>query len=265
MSQHLLDEIEAVCGISFPQGVELVPGWADICRGVAAWALSARRVRALRHSGRGRSPQGVDLILEACAQLKAEERVVHSGCLRRRFTRRDLPRCAEKARALQVVIASGCWAFRSQGRTGAALSELRRVPLSILGTRAIRVRAHRSGRLRRTADHDASRRSIGEASGRRSLPQRSSAPPASSQTPCAVSSRAKYWRGSGEPASAWLRRIYRSAGAWTGSRASCEPGRTAAARRCKRPDAAVARVPQTQPVHEPAIRLSGEERLHGRS
>jgi glycosyltransferase involved in cell wall biosynthesis len=72
MSQNLLEEIEALGGIRFAQGAELVPGWAD---GTAALPHepylrdgTARFVAA----GNVAPWKGIDLILDACGKLHSE-------------------------------------------------------------------------------------------------------------------------------------------------------------------------------------------------
>ena len=102
MSQHLLDEIEAVCGISFPQGVELVPGWADISEALPHGPYLRDGCARFVTAGAVTPNKGVDLILEACAQLKAEDASFTVDVYGDGFNEGDLPRCAEKARALQV-------------------------------------------------------------------------------------------------------------------------------------------------------------------
>jgi glycosyltransferase involved in cell wall biosynthesis len=70
VSQHLLDEIESVSGITFPQGSDIVAGWADL-----SYALPhepyLREGRARFVAASALYPhKGIDLILEASARLK---------------------------------------------------------------------------------------------------------------------------------------------------------------------------------------------------
>ncbi len=72
MSQHLLDEIERLSGITFPQGTELVPGWADVSDVLPHEAYLRDGVARFVTAGAVREHKGIDLILEASARLKAE-------------------------------------------------------------------------------------------------------------------------------------------------------------------------------------------------
>jgi glycosyltransferase involved in cell wall biosynthesis len=70
VSQHLLDEIESVSGITFLQGSDIVAGWADL-----SYALPhepyLRDGRARFVAASSVSPhKGIDLILEASTRLK---------------------------------------------------------------------------------------------------------------------------------------------------------------------------------------------------
>lgn len=72
VSQHLLDEIETISGITFPQGSDIVAGWADL-----SLALPHRPYLRDGHArfvmaGGMYSHKGVDLVLEASARLKAD-------------------------------------------------------------------------------------------------------------------------------------------------------------------------------------------------
>jgi glycogen synthase len=70
VSQHLLDEIESVSGITFPQGYDIVTGWADLS-GALPHEPYLRNGRARFVTACAVYPhKGIDLILEASARLK---------------------------------------------------------------------------------------------------------------------------------------------------------------------------------------------------
>jgi glycosyltransferase involved in cell wall biosynthesis len=72
VSQHLLDEIETVSGISFPHGADIVAGWADLSHAVPH-ELYLQEGRARFVAAGGIYPhKGIDLMLGASARLKAE-------------------------------------------------------------------------------------------------------------------------------------------------------------------------------------------------
>jgi glycosyltransferase involved in cell wall biosynthesis len=106
MSQHLLDEIERIAGISFPQTTHLVPGWADISAVSPHEPYLHGGVTRFVTAGRVAAHKGADLILEACARLQAEgESFIVDW-----FGDGELARYADKARAMHL---SDC--FRLQG------------------------------------------------------------------------------------------------------------------------------------------------------
>jgi glycogen synthase len=70
VSQHLLDEIESLSGITFPQGADIIAGWADLS-GVLPHEPYLRDARARFVAASAVYPhKGIDLILEASARLK---------------------------------------------------------------------------------------------------------------------------------------------------------------------------------------------------
>lgn len=72
VSQHLLDEIESTAGITFPQGADIVGGWADLSCALPHLPY-LRDGQARFVAAGGIFPhKGIDLILAASAQLKAE-------------------------------------------------------------------------------------------------------------------------------------------------------------------------------------------------
>jgi glycogen synthase len=98
VSQHLLDEIESLSGITFPQGSDIMAGWADLS--------SALPHEPYLRDGRARfvaastiSPhKGIDLILEASSQLK-EDGLDFSVDV---FGDGELRRYVDMARSLQL-------------------------------------------------------------------------------------------------------------------------------------------------------------------
>ena len=70
VSQHLLDEIESLSGITFPQGADIIAGWADLS-GALPHEPYLRDGRARFVAASAVYPhKGIDLILEASARLK---------------------------------------------------------------------------------------------------------------------------------------------------------------------------------------------------
>jgi glycosyltransferase involved in cell wall biosynthesis len=70
VSQHLLDEIESVSGITFPQGSDIVAGWADLSHAVPHEPY-LRNGRARFVAASSVVPhKGIDLIVEASARLR---------------------------------------------------------------------------------------------------------------------------------------------------------------------------------------------------
>jgi glycogen(starch) synthase len=114
MSQHLLDEIETLCGITFPQGVELVPGWADTSGAVPHGPYLQDGGARFVTAGAVAPHKGVDLILEACAQLKAEGAPFTVDVYGDGIGEGELWRYADKARALQVDDRFHLFGLRSQ-------------------------------------------------------------------------------------------------------------------------------------------------------
>jgi glycogen synthase len=102
MSQHLLDEIETLCGISFPQGVTLIPGWADVSNAVPHGPYLPEGGARFVAAGAVAPHKGIDLILQACADLKAEGATFTVDVYGDGFGEGDLLRYAEKARSMQV-------------------------------------------------------------------------------------------------------------------------------------------------------------------
>ena len=71
VSQHLLDEIESLSGITFPQHADIVAGWVDLSDALPHEPyLRDGRARFVA-AGTIAPHKGIDLILEASAQLKA--------------------------------------------------------------------------------------------------------------------------------------------------------------------------------------------------
>jgi glycosyltransferase involved in cell wall biosynthesis len=98
VSQHLLDEIEAVAGITFPHGSDIVAGWADLSDALPHEPYM-RGGRARFVAAGGIYPhKGIDLILEASTQLKADNRDFSVDI----FGDGDVPRYVDRARSLQV-------------------------------------------------------------------------------------------------------------------------------------------------------------------
>jgi glycogen(starch) synthase len=72
MSQHLLDEIETMSGITFPQGADLVPGWADLSAALPHEAYLRNGIARFVTAGAVVEHKGIELVLHASARLKAE-------------------------------------------------------------------------------------------------------------------------------------------------------------------------------------------------
>jgi glycogen(starch) synthase len=98
MSQHLLDEIETLSGVTFPQGVDLVPGWADVSAAVPHEPYLRDGTARFVAAGFVAPHKGIDLILQASARLKAEGLAFVVDV----FGDGELPRYADMAKALQV-------------------------------------------------------------------------------------------------------------------------------------------------------------------
>lgn len=98
VSQHLLDEIEAVSGISFPHGADIVAGWADLSHSVPHEPyLRDGRARFVSAGGIY-GHKGIDLMLAASARLKARG-VNFSLDL---YGDGELPRYIDMTRTLQL-------------------------------------------------------------------------------------------------------------------------------------------------------------------
>ena len=71
MSEHLVDEIKCTSGVTFPQGVEFVPGWADLTGARPHEPYLRNGIARFVIAGSVMAHKGIDLILEASARLKA--------------------------------------------------------------------------------------------------------------------------------------------------------------------------------------------------
>jgi glycogen(starch) synthase len=98
MSQHLLDEITTMSGIMFPQGAELVPGWADISDTTPHEPYLRDGMARFVTAGIVAAHKGMDLILEASSRLKTEGLSFVVDV----FGDGDLSQYTDKARAMQV-------------------------------------------------------------------------------------------------------------------------------------------------------------------
>jgi glycogen(starch) synthase len=67
VSQHLLDEIEAVSGITFPQGADIVAGWVDLSAAVPHEPYLQDGHARFVSASSIYPHKGIDLILEASA------------------------------------------------------------------------------------------------------------------------------------------------------------------------------------------------------
>jgi len=98
MSQHLLDEIESLSGINFPQGVAIVPGAADVSGALPHQPYLRDGLARFVTAGAVLPHKGIDLILQASVRLKAQARRFSVDI----FGDGDLPRYIDMARTLQV-------------------------------------------------------------------------------------------------------------------------------------------------------------------
>jgi glycosyltransferase involved in cell wall biosynthesis len=98
VSQHLLDEIEAVSGITFPQGADIVAGWADVAQARPHEPYLRDGVARFVAAGTVMPHKGIDLILQAAARLKADGLRFSVDV----FGDGELPRYVDLARTLQV-------------------------------------------------------------------------------------------------------------------------------------------------------------------
>lgn len=99
MSQHLLDEIKSLSGILFSDKVDILPGAVDLSAAIPHEPyLKDGRARFVT-AGAVLPHKGIDLIVQACAQLKAEglDFVVDV------FGDGDVPRYVDMAHSLQVA------------------------------------------------------------------------------------------------------------------------------------------------------------------
>ena len=111
LSQHLLDEIESMCGITFPQGPDIVPGWADVS-GMLPHEPYLRDGRARFVTAGAVLPRkGIDLILQASVRLKADGLRFSVDV----FGDGELVRYVDMARTLQVDDRVQFLGPRSQG------------------------------------------------------------------------------------------------------------------------------------------------------
>lgn len=98
MSEHLLDEIKVLSGITFAQGADVVPGAVDLSARVPHDAY-LRDGRARFVTAGAVSPhKGIDLILQASAKLKIEGLAFSVDI----YGDGELPRYVDMARTLQV-------------------------------------------------------------------------------------------------------------------------------------------------------------------
>nr|WP_294523223.1 glycosyltransferase family 4 protein [uncultured Rhodopila sp.] len=98
MSQHLLDEIEMVSGITFPQGADIVPGSADVSEALPHEPYLRDGIARFVTAGAVSSHKGIDLILQASVRLKAQGLRFSVDI----FGDGELPRYIDMARTLQV-------------------------------------------------------------------------------------------------------------------------------------------------------------------
>jgi glycogen(starch) synthase len=98
MGQHLVDEIAMTSGITFRQGVDLVPGWADVSGAPPHEPYLRDGIARFVTAGFLGAHKGVDLILEASALLKAEGLRFHVTL----FGAGEVAQYVARARALQL-------------------------------------------------------------------------------------------------------------------------------------------------------------------
>ena len=98
MSQHLVDEIEMTGQIDFPQGVDLIPGWADETDALPHEPyLKGGKARFVT-AGTVRPHKGIDLILQASSALKMSGRDFSVDI----YGDGEIQRYVDMARTLQV-------------------------------------------------------------------------------------------------------------------------------------------------------------------
>ena len=98
MSQHLLEEIETLAGIVFPQGADLIPGWADVSGALPHVSYLRDGIERFVTAGQVAPHKGIDLILDAAMRLKADGLPFTVDV----FGDGDLPRYVDKAKTMQV-------------------------------------------------------------------------------------------------------------------------------------------------------------------
>lgn len=99
MSRHLLDEIETMAGITFPQGVDIVPGWADLADAVPHEPYLRDGTARFVSAGAIVPHKGIELILEAGARLRANGRAFTIDL----FGDGDVAAYVDMARGLQLT------------------------------------------------------------------------------------------------------------------------------------------------------------------
>lgn len=99
MSRHLLDEIERLAGIAFPQGADLVPGWADLSEALPHQPYLRDGVARFVTAGAVAPHKGIELILEAGTRLKAKGRAFTIDV----FGDGRLPDYVDRVRALDLA------------------------------------------------------------------------------------------------------------------------------------------------------------------
>ncbi len=98
MSQHLVDEIEQVGHIGFPQGVDLIPGWADETDALPHEPYLRDGEARFVTAGTVRPHKGIDLILQASSALKMSGREFKVDI----YGDGEIQRYVDMARTLQV-------------------------------------------------------------------------------------------------------------------------------------------------------------------
>lgn len=98
VSQHLLDEIEQVSGVTFAQGCDIVAGWADVSSAPPHEPYLRDGKARFVAAGTVTSHKGIDLILQASARLLAQG-IDFSVDI---FGDGELPHYMEMSRALRV-------------------------------------------------------------------------------------------------------------------------------------------------------------------
>jgi glycosyltransferase involved in cell wall biosynthesis len=99
MSRHLLDEIERLAGIAFPQGADLVPGWADLSEALPHQPYLRDGIARFVTAGAVAPHKVIELILEAGTRLKAKGRAFTIDV----FGDGRLPDYVDRVRALDLA------------------------------------------------------------------------------------------------------------------------------------------------------------------